>query len=160
MAAGMRHCRKWYFTLMKVAEHVPYYMQQYYIRSTLALEGTVAPGMPKPVSCTPGHAGARRTLVANAVRSPTLIFLFLYALITSNPSSVDDGYPCDFGDFGDCTTTCGPGTKNRTRQCACPPARGYGDRCSKFKLYQVEACENALPCDTTGKWPPNVIESH
>ena len=58
-----------------------------------------------------------------------------------------DGGWSDFGNWSQCTTTCGPGQKTKTRECNQPPPSNGGAACAGESIETTE-CENA-PCGTS-----------
>ena len=57
------------------------------------------------------------------------------------PTKVDGGWS-DWGSWSDCTTSCGPGFKSRSRLCIAPEPSGGGDSCVGEDS-GTEICEEA-----------------
>lgn len=56
----------------------------------------------------------------------------------------------EWGEFGECSVTCGYGRKQRSRTCTNPPPSGGGVDCSGSST-DTEACNNG-PCAVDGGW--------
>lgn len=65
-------------------------------------------------------------------------------LKTTFVSAVVNGGLSDYGDWGNCSSTCGVGVKERTRTCTNPPPSGGGGQCSGANK-ETQHCSSS-PC--------------
>ena len=78
--------------------------------------------------------------------------MFYFVLKNNFCFAVDGGYG-PWGEFSDCTVTCGGGTRERTRLCDNPKPEFGGKTCEGQGLgesVQTESCNVELPCPS--KW--------
>ncbi|XP_020630188.1 coadhesin-like isoform X2 [Orbicella faveolata] len=69
-----------------------------------------------------------------------------------DPCPVNGGYG-PWGEFGECTVTCGGGVRQRERQCNKPEPKYSGKTCEEQELgpsIQTESCNEEQPCSVDG----------
>uniref|UniRef100_A0A7M5WTV5 Hemicentin-1 n=1 Tax=Clytia hemisphaerica TaxID=252671 RepID=A0A7M5WTV5_9CNID len=64
--------------------------------------------------------------------------------------AVDGGFG-EWSGFGECSVTCGVGTKTRRRECDQPKPSGGGKTC-QGETTQTENCDTQVNCPVDGKW--------
>ena len=61
-----------------------------------------------------------------------------------------DGHWSDWSDYGPCSTSCGPGTKTRTRTCDNPKPENGGEECLGNGSFEEECHRGACTCELFG----------
>ena len=84
----------------------------------------------------------------------TLFDSYIEKIWSNYPSFSVDGGLSQWGKWGECSQTCGNGTRSRSRSCTSPPPLNGGRECQGTTMdvspcYNDEPCGNINFCDKT-----------